>query len=316
VSQENPFLIVKVRTLILWFLLSILLLLMLSIIGGIFWGISVLFGNPDVQPADLQLSPLLGNILLNFWLYGTIVLWCVFQMRRSRLQFKALIGPLPRDRGQWRLLLLTAPILLFSLGAGQLLFYAIAQFAPDFATSMLQNQTLFHPTESIHSWAYNIFNLLILVIVAPLIEEFLFRGIILHRFSTRWSVTTGVILSSLLFGFLHLNPIGLSVFGVVTALLYLRTRALAIPILVHAINNGIVAVISWTTAQTDTAPVSLAEIRSISTLGSGLLLVALSLPWLIWYVRKTWVGAGESLPYWQNLNAAVVPPRSPEDVQV
>ncbi|MFP4298245.1 MAG: CPBP family intramembrane glutamic endopeptidase [Spirulinaceae cyanobacterium] len=315
-SQENPFLIIKIRSLILWFLLSILGILLLSAIGGIFWGIAILFGNPDSQPPNISLNPLQQNILLNVWIYGTILSWCGFHVWRSHLQIKAVIGTFRSTRDRWRLLLLVIPTLLFSMGSGQLLFYGLAIFAPDNLESMLQNSTLFLTAEDTsYAFAYNFFSATVLIIVAPIVEEFLFRGIIFQRFATRWSMGTAIIGSSILFGFLHFNPIGLSVFSVIVTLLYLKTHSLVIPILFHSINNGVVAIVSWATLNTATSQPSLAEVQSVETLGWGVALIVISAPVLVWFIKGNWVKPEDVLPYHHNLRTPALPPRSPEDVQ-
>lgn len=315
-SQENPFLIIKIRSLILWFLLGILGLLLLSAIGGIFWGIAILFGNPDSQPPEIALNPLQQNILLNVWLYGTILGWCGFQVWRSPLQIKPVIGTFRGTRDQWRLLLLVIPTLLFSLGSGQLLFYGLAAFAPDRLESILQNSSLFLSAEDAsYSFAYNFFSAFVLIIVAPIVEEFLFRGIIFQRFATRWKIGTGIIWSSILFGLLHFNPIGLAVFSVIATLLYLKTHTLIIPILFHGINNGIVAIVSWSTLNLAVTQPSLDEVQSMATLGWGVGLMVISAPVLIWFIKQNWVKPEDILPYTHNLKTPVLPPRSPEDVQ-
>ncbi|MEC4807079.1 MAG: CPBP family intramembrane glutamic endopeptidase [Jaaginema sp. PMC 1079.18] len=315
-SQENPFLIIKIRTLILWFLLSILIIFVLSTIVGIIWGVTSLFGNPDSQPLNLEVSQLLSNILLNLWLYGVIAGWCFFQMRRSRLQMKPLIGSFRGTREQWRLLFLVFPTLLFSIGSGQLLFYMLALIAPDSVKNILQNSNLFlHSSEGFYAFAYNFINAVVLIIVAPIIEEFLFRGIIFQRFAARWQIGTGIILSSLLFGILHLNPIGLSVFGAIAALLYLRTNTLIVPILFHAINNLIVAIISWATINSANTPPTVTEMQNTQTLITGLLFIVVSAPILIWYIQKNWVRKEDLLPYNNNLKLPALSPESSEDVQ-
>lgn len=315
-SQENPFLIIKIRSLILWFLLSILGILLLSAIGGIFWGIAILFGNPDAQPPNIAINPLQQNILLNVWIYGTILSWCGFHVWRSHLQIKPVIGAFRGTREQWRLLLLVIPTLLFSMGSGQLLFYGLASFAPDRLELMLQNSTLFLTAEDApYAFAYNFLNAAVLIIVAPIVEEVLFRGIIFQRFATRWKITMGIIWSSILFGFLHFNPIGLSVFSVIVTLLYLKTHTLAIPILFHAINNGIVAIVSWATLNTATTQPTLAEVQSVETLRWGAALIVISAPVLVWFIKQNWVKSEDVLPYIHNLKTPILPPRSPEDVQ-
>lgn len=45
-----------------------------------------------------------------------------------------------------------------------------------------------------------------IVIAAPLLEELIFRGIILDGFLKRYTPTTSILVSSTLFGVVHLNP--------------------------------------------------------------------------------------------------------------
>lgn len=77
-------------------------------------------------------------------------------------------------------------------------------------------------------------------ILAPIYEEMLFRGILLRRFTLRWSPQKSIIVSSIIFGIIHLNPIN-AVFafalGCVLGYAYLKTKNIVIPILLHSFNN-------------------------------------------------------------------------------
>ncbi|WP_339171788.1 type II CAAX endopeptidase family protein [Solibacillus sp. FSL R5-0691] len=77
-------------------------------------------------------------------------------------------------------------------------------------------------------------------ILAPIYEEMLFRGILLRRFTLRWSPQKSIIISSIIFGIIHLNPIN-AVFafalGCVLGYAYLKTKNIVIPILLHSFNN-------------------------------------------------------------------------------
>jgi uncharacterized protein len=75
------------------------------------------------------------------------------------------------------------------------------------------------------------------VIVAPVAEEFLFRGVILNRWIKKWGLTKALIASSVFFGCLHVNPIGISMFGLLMGVLYLESQTLWVPIFCHSINN-------------------------------------------------------------------------------
>ncbi len=83
---------------------------------------------------------------------------------------------------------------------------------------------------------------ILLVVVAPLTEETLFRRIILRGFLHNYSAPTAVLLSSLLFAVLHLNPwqfLGAFVLGMYFSWLYAKTHSLLLCIFGHAANNGV-----------------------------------------------------------------------------
>ena len=82
----------------------------------------------------------------------------------------------------------------------------------------------------------------LLVIVAPVTEELLFRGIILRGLLYRYGPVTAVGLSALLFALVHLNPWQfISVFwlGIAFGWFFLRTGSINICILAHAVSNGL-----------------------------------------------------------------------------
>jgi len=88
--------------------------------------------------------------------------------------------------------------------------------------------------------------LVALVIVAPLTEELLFRGVILTGFLARYRKGTAIGASAVLFAVAHLNPYqfaaGLAT-GVFLGWLFLRTRSLWPCILMHAAFNAHVALV-------------------------------------------------------------------------
>lgn len=97
------------------------------------------------------------------------------------------------------------------------------------------------PADSI-SLAEKLVLLLGAVVAAPLVEEFLFRGLLYRYMRSRVRVPLAVVLTSLVFavlhGFLGLIPI-LVVFGVMMALLVERYKTLVPSIVLHALNNGV-----------------------------------------------------------------------------
>jgi|SRR6056297_75651 len=85
-----------------------------------------------------------------------------------------------------------------------------------------------------------LFSFIAIVIAAPVIEELIFRGIILDGLLKKYSPAKSIILSSVLFGIVHLNPwqfISALIVGVFSGWVYYKTRKLSLSILIHAANN-------------------------------------------------------------------------------
>lgn len=79
-------------------------------------------------------------------------------------------------------------------------------------------------------------------VVTPVYEELTFRGIFQAVFRRWFGRTAGIGLSALLFGLFHggWRIPGMVFFGVLLALARVRSRTLALPILIHMLHNGIV----------------------------------------------------------------------------
>ena len=78
-------------------------------------------------------------------------------------------------------------------------------------------------------------------ITGPVLEEVLFRGIILDGFLKRYNPGKAIFWSAFLFGLFHLNPwqfIPGFMIGLMLGYIYLKTRSLTTVILVHIVNNS------------------------------------------------------------------------------
>ena len=81
------------------------------------------------------------------------------------------------------------------------------------------------------------------VIIAPVIEELIFRGVIMHGLMRNYRAHTAVFFSGLLFALFHLNPWQFPatfMLGLLLGWLMLKTRNIAFAITGHAINNLLV----------------------------------------------------------------------------
>lgn len=84
---------------------------------------------------------------------------------------------------------------------------------------------------------------ILICIIAPVVEEIIFRGFVYPGLRRRMTLTSAVVASALLFALMHNNLDALftiGIIGVTLAVLYERTRSLVPCIVCHALNNTLV----------------------------------------------------------------------------
>jgi membrane protease YdiL (CAAX protease family) len=112
------------------------------------------------------------------------------------------------------------------------------------------------------------------VVLAPLAEEFLFRGLLHRSLRRRLALVPATALSSVLFAVVHIDVVvsqplalvGLVFVGVVLAIAYERTGSLVVPTIIHAVHNAvtIVAVVVSGRFDLDLAVPTLGALRFVS----------------------------------------------------
>lgn len=84
--------------------------------------------------------------------------------------------------------------------------------------------------------------LVMLVLLAPLLEELMCRGVVLESLRSRYGVTVAWLVSSLFFGVMHLVPVSVVngiVVGLILGYVYLSTSSLWSVMILHALNNAV-----------------------------------------------------------------------------
>ncbi len=82
---------------------------------------------------------------------------------------------------------------------------------------------------------------IMIAVAAPLLEEILFRGIILKALLKKYKPWKAILISAIIFGIFHLNPwqfLYATVLGIYLGYLYWKTKSLFYPILVHWLLNS------------------------------------------------------------------------------
>ncbi len=201
-------------------------------------------------------------------------------------------------------------LLLFSMGSFSVVFYVLSSISPARAAQMLATDLMLEGSSSQYPQLYEALMLFLLVIYAPVVEEFVFRGFLLQRWGTRWGLRWGLVASSVVFGLLHFNnPIGLALFGLVMGLLYVRSQSLWVPIGCHALNNFIVVSLDWLSKRSVESgdKIGVGDTGSMVTVAAmqerwwmGIILMTIATPVLWQFVRRSWPQPADTIPYVMN----------------
>ncbi len=129
------------------------------------------------------------------------------------------------------------------------------------------------------------------VLVGPLGEEIVFRGL-LHRLASRyWGPLKAGLLSSLVFALVHAEPwllLGLVGVGAALAFLYEATGSLLVCFVFHAVHNALALTLMYLAEDIQVEPQPIAPMDWV-WLGSSLLVWLLVARWL-WGHKKTRAG--------------------------
>ncbi len=122
------------------------------------------------------------------------------------------------------------------------------------------------------------------VVMAPILEEFIFRGVILDGLLKNYSPVKAILISSLLFAAVHLNPwqfVTAFTGGLFIGWVYYRTRNLAYAIIIHAANNFFA--LSPTFFIDDTALMT-GEVTSVEMFGGLLPYILITVAFIMLFV--------------------------------
>jgi hypothetical protein len=124
-----------------------------------------------------------------------------------------------------------------------------------------------------------IIELLAIGLAAPILEEVIFRGIVLRRFlGTSMNVYIAVFLQAFIFGAVHLNVVqGIYAFliGFVYGLIYLWSKSVWIPIIIHVLFNSTGVIISHLPIGAEAADASAADAAAGSGIFAAVTVVSL-----------------------------------------
>jgi len=280
---KEPFQFIKVRSLIGWCIYGLIISIIVSIIIRYINGIQDSF----------------RNIAPKYILYIFPLLWVKSNFTDHKINPHDIIGTLPKERKWFSWIMTVAALYGFSVGSIYLIWYPLSFLAPSFTERILSSNSISFSYSGIPKpFACLSLEFILVVLIAPFVEELCFRGIILHRWAAKWGLWKGIVLSSLLFGAGHKDFIGASMAGFVMAVLYIRTQSLSVPTFCHTLNNAVVYIIEGI-EYVATGPVpaehTIDGFRSDAWI--GIVCLGITVPWLFYYIVRNRPKGTWRMPY-------------------
>lgn len=213
---------------------SLILILIITV------GVNLLIANILPDPNGLATS--IYVVLISQLLFG-ICAYFIIKKKKS-IYGKSYIKNLGFKSDSWKMLIIG----FGTAGFANLLINNLVSFLgednPLVNNSIQTVNTAFSGTGTLEI----IVQILVLVVVAPIVEEYLFRGYVFRELKRLYPLLAAVILNGLLFGLYHLNllqTVNTFFLGMVLSLVYYYRANITDAILVHVANNGIAILSSF-----------------------------------------------------------------------
>lgn len=154
------------------------------------------------------------------------IIWFSTEFKRKKKKFKKILFEINNVKF-YESLLCSILLIVFSYGS----FFSINLFfLKENKLNVILNDNI----------GMNILLSLFTVLLAPIVEEFFFRGLLLYKLSIKFNTRVGVFLTSCFFAFFHSDVLGSFAFSVVASLIYLKTKSLFNAIILHFFYNLII----------------------------------------------------------------------------
>ena len=199
----------------------------------------------EVLRGDQLLRDDSSMLSLAFFLSGYLILFVCYWLCWCRSHtLRTAFGQFPATDARTKLLLLVPALFAISMFTVYLVFYPLSISHPQWVESwLLDMPEILRPMDEIRDIRYNVANILAVVVFAPVVEEFVFRGFLLGRMQKKFGLKPAMVLSSILFAILHGEILGAFIFGIFMCLLRYQYRSLWAPTIVHMANNLLVTLI-------------------------------------------------------------------------
>ena len=165
------------------------------------------------------------------------ILWSM--IHKSSLSFKEIIGSPVSKMESLKMIILAVFLLAFTMGESAIEVMIMARVDLNFAYKFWpfhSERIIPHPIWSSKVLLY----ITVHVLIAPFLEEFIYRGLLLNSLKSKVGLLSAVVLSSLIFTILHFSShyyISTFIFSVVLCCVYVSRQSLLSCIVIHSAFN-------------------------------------------------------------------------------
>lgn len=202
---------------------TLVLLIILTALVGVVLGMTGF--NPNTTGAGI-IAVLLSQLVFGVCTY--------FIIKKKEIKIK--------DRGiqkdSWKMIIIG----LGTAGFGNILLSQVVMALGEDNALVKNSYDMLNTAFAATNTFETVIQILVLVIIAPIVEEYLFRGYVFTECKKMYSLTASLILNGLLFGLFHMNILqGINAFflGIVLSLIYYHRANIKDNIIVHMTNNAV-----------------------------------------------------------------------------
>ncbi|HCW52754.1 MAG TPA: hypothetical protein DG753_03230, partial [Clostridium sp.] len=213
---------IRLRSLIFIYVVTQILALILSE--------AELFKNISLLTDDAWIT------LSNF----VVLIWIMWKVKINSNDIESTFVDFKQKINSKEIFILLSLNILITLSSITLIISIILKLMPNMVNELLSD------TSSDFNVIPFIISSVMIVLSATILEEIMFRGILLKKIASRGNLKKAIIISSAIFGILHpsLGIISAFITGVILGLLYIKYNNILIPMLLHILHNSVIQLIT------------------------------------------------------------------------
>lgn len=180
--------------------------------------------------------------LMRAFMFTIVLLWFIFLIFKNKIGLSLEFKNLKEDirPKEW------INILIFNYALSLVIIFVLM-----LGLSLVTYSSMDSVAESsqggvvVVNYTSTLINFIATSFIVPIAEELMFRGVLLNRLRKKVNIVSAVVISSVLFGMTHLSLalLGSIIFGVCMCAVYLRTKNIVVPIVMHITHNLILSIV-------------------------------------------------------------------------